>query len=275
MAINVCDYFVFSYCNGASSRGYSCVIGPEVLLKNKAGESPSEIMSNLRGCRFAFADDFSATDSTPLCGTLLRRMSGGNKLTAARKNKGQVDYDPNFATNLLLNEMQPIEPKPSEPDLRRATPITFTLSYKAEDKFDEGDPTHRRKKASIKREFAAFMPEFMQWMRCMVPSTRVIDSTNLMPQPESIKAARRELKEVHQASNPGLEQWISELTCKDPAIPTSAASVRAAAKQMFHVTDTVLTVAFGKGGLVETTVKRGGKQARAYVNKTKQPMSLA
>ena len=161
------EEFLDTY-TGGSNRGYSCILDPGVLMVNKAGEAPSEVMSNLKGCRFSFSDDFHVTKEHPLCATLMRRLSGGNKLTAARKNAANCDYDANFAANLLINEMPCVEPALSGPDLRRATPIDFKLSYRNEDKFDPANANHRRKKASIKRQLHYFMPEFMLWIRCMV-----------------------------------------------------------------------------------------------------------
>lgn len=234
-------------------------------------------MSNLRGSRCAFSDDFHADKTHPLCGTLVRRLSGGNKLTAARKNKGNRDYDADFGLNLCLNEMPPIEPPLKGPDLRRATSVPFKLSYKDSTKFDAQNPLHRLKKASIKREMHCFMAEFMLWIRCLAPAVRSIDATQLMPQPLAVKEAAAELAQQQECVyfNAAFNTWAATLCCKDPLPPTTAAAVRIAILAQFPGVAAVdIATGMANNGFVEQTVKRHRRAYRAYCKESK-PYSLA
>ena len=97
---------------GGSNRGYSAVVPPEVVLTGgKAkGEGPSEVTANLRGSRAAFVDDFATVGAVKLDAALLRRWSGGNRLTAARKNRANEDFEPDFGLNILVNSMPEFHP---------------------------------------------------------------------------------------------------------------------------------------------------------------------
>ena len=54
----------------------------EALVVQKT-EKPREQLANLDRCKLAFVDDFKPTQD--LSGAVLRQISGGNNLTAARK----------------------------------------------------------------------------------------------------------------------------------------------------------------------------------------------
>ena len=115
-------------------------------------EAPSEVTANLKNSRAAFVDDFETWGGHWLDAPLLRRWSGGNKLTAARKNKGNDDLDPTFGLHILMNVVPKFYPRLSEPDLRRIVLLHFKLTYKDKNSYNPSDADHRLKRASIKRE---------------------------------------------------------------------------------------------------------------------------
>jgi hypothetical protein len=78
------------YHDGNSNLGYATNVTLSVLIVNtKAGEAPSEQISNLEGCRVATSDDFKSDDKRPIDLATLHRLTGNNSLTAARKHKGE------------------------------------------------------------------------------------------------------------------------------------------------------------------------------------------
>jgi len=87
--------------NGAEKRGYSCVLGVEILAV-KTKEAPSELKTNMQGCCHSWFDDFKPEH--PLALSEARSLTGQNTLTAARKNKGNDVFNYDGATNIVVNK---------------------------------------------------------------------------------------------------------------------------------------------------------------------------
>jgi hypothetical protein len=80
-------------------RGYVAVLSHGALVADAThGDKPAEQWANIAGSVIAFADDFDTQRRAPLSSAKLRHVSGGNTLTAARKNKGENV----FLFNVLL-----------------------------------------------------------------------------------------------------------------------------------------------------------------------------
>ena len=262
------DEYLGTY-TGGNSRGYGAVLDPTLLCSTRTGEAPSELMSNLRGSRVAFADDFSADARHPLSSALMRRITGGNKLTAARENRGNLDYDTVFGVNLLVNEVPEFEPPLAGADLRRCTVVNFKLSYRDETKYDAANPLHRRKKASVKRDIFHFFPEFTTWIRGLAGSVRHIDASRLMPQPLSVQAHSAELEDkmACDVQKQVIKEFVDGLVVVQ-GIPTCSAAQVRNALQAKHpgLTKSQIVELLAAHGLVETSVKRGGKPYRVYTS---------
>eukprot|EP00969_Alexandrium_andersonii_P270059 11936730-Alexandrium_andersonii.AAC.1 len=110
--------------NGDAQLGYSAVLKQEVLqVKDK--EAPSEQTSNMYLCKHAWVDDFKP--SKPLCTAVLRQLSGGNSITAARKHGREVTFKFRGQLFLLTNGIwQPDVPFVGA-DARRVTGLSFDV----------------------------------------------------------------------------------------------------------------------------------------------------
>jgi hypothetical protein len=75
--------------NGEKQLGYACTLNVETLASKKC-EGPSEQKANLFLCSHAFIDDFSPWE--PLNNVVLRQFTGGNNITAARKNLSEFVF---------------------------------------------------------------------------------------------------------------------------------------------------------------------------------------
>ena len=86
--------------NGKEQLGYACTLTAEALCSKKC-EAPSEQKANLFLSAHSFIDDFSP--NTPLNNVALRQLTGGNNLTAARKNAAEHVFKFNGQLYLLVH----------------------------------------------------------------------------------------------------------------------------------------------------------------------------
>ena len=139
--------------NGRDQLGYCCTLNVEALAA-KTAEGPSEQKANLFGCSHAFIDDFSP--NAPLNNTVLRQVTGGNNLTAARKHAGEVIFK--FKGQVILQSNGPW--RPVEPfigaDRRRHAGLTFAIKF-------VDNPTglnEKKKNSDIKAQCKEYFAEF-------------------------------------------------------------------------------------------------------------------
>jgi hypothetical protein len=96
-------------------------------LASKKCEGPTEQKANLFLCSHAFIDDFSPWE--PLNNVVLRQFSGGNMITAARKNQPELVFRFAGQVYLLCNDAW----TPKEPfigaDVRRHHGLTFNVKF--------------------------------------------------------------------------------------------------------------------------------------------------
>ena len=139
--------------SGGLQRGYSAVLKQETLVVRK-NEGPSEQLSNVNQCRHAWVDDFAPT--VPLSTAVLRQLSGGNNITAARKNAKELAFK--FTGQLFLAANGPW--KPDEPwkgaDVRRITGLNFEVRFVD---VPQGQ-NELAKDSTIKRQISSFFSAF-------------------------------------------------------------------------------------------------------------------
>ena len=215
--------------DGSTDRGYSVVMPPEVITTFGKSEGPSEVESNLSGSKAVFCDDFVTENGLLLNSALLRRFSGGNKLSAARKRKGNTNFEPTFSMHLLTNVIPEFKPRLIGADLRRLTIVPFRISYRDAAMYDEANPNHKKKKASVKRDIAKFFPEILFWARCLRPTLLIGDDSIMSHAPFSIKEHSNELKKlVISAEDEDYAEkfYKTLLSCTPSDMPTPATEVR-------------------------------------------------
>ena len=215
--------------DGSTDRGYSVVMPPEVLTATNKSEGPSEVESNLSGSKAVFCDDFVTDHGLLLNSALLRRYSGGNKLSAARKHKGNTNFEPSFSLHLLTNVIPEFKPRLIGADLRRLTIVPFRISYRDAAMYDEANPNHRKKKASVKRDIAKFFPEIVFWARCLRPTLLLGNDSVMSHRPFSVQQHSEELKQqVVSAVVEDIAQklFMSLLPCGTLEMPTPSAEIR-------------------------------------------------
>lgn len=139
--------------NGGTQRGYAAVLKQETLQVKKT-EGPSEQISNTFQCRHAWVDDFAPT--VPLSTAVLRQLSGGNNITAARKHGKEVAFK--FSGQLMLacnGAWRGDEPFKGA-DVRRMTGLNFEVQF-----VDVVTGQNQMlKDSSIKREIRTYFSAF-------------------------------------------------------------------------------------------------------------------
>jgi hypothetical protein len=159
-----CEHCLGVFSNNEAARGYVGIMTqPAVAPKPRtSGEAPTEQWANLEGCCMAFIDDFNVSPANPLDNSALKRISGMNNLTAARKGKGERGFT--FMGHLILmcNGIW----YPSSPfglaDDRRINGLSYNIRYV---NCPEG-PNEKQKDASIKNDMKELFAEFWFLARC-------------------------------------------------------------------------------------------------------------
>jgi hypothetical protein len=139
--------------NGDAQLSYSCVLQQETI-QTKDSEAPSEQTSNMYLCKHAWVDDFKP--SKPLCTAVLRQLSGGNNITAARKHGREHQFK--FRGQLLLvtnGSWTPDVPWIGS-DARRVTGLSFNVRFVD---VPEG-PNEHEKDSGIKENIKNYFAEF-------------------------------------------------------------------------------------------------------------------
>jgi hypothetical protein len=166
--------------NGREQLGYSCTLNVETLA-SKRQEGPTEQKANMFLCSHAFIDDFSPKE--PLNNVTLRQLTGGNNLTAARKNMPEFVFK--FYGQLFLftnGPWRPVEPFMGS-DRRRHAGLTYTVKF-------VDNPVglnERRKDSSIKTNLVNYFAEFWFLARVfwLVPRPRPTSDRTLPLCPNS------------------------------------------------------------------------------------------
>lgn len=139
--------------NGGSQRGYSSVVRQELLLVRKQ-EGPTEQLANLFLSKHSWCDDFCPQRA--ISNAVLRQLSGGNNLTAARKNGKEFVFKFTGQFFLACNGVWTPEERIIGSDVRRFTGLTFAV------KFSDAPQGNNeiQKDASIKKEIRGFLAEW-------------------------------------------------------------------------------------------------------------------
>ena len=146
--------------NGGSQRGYVAVMTQEALVVQKT-EKPREQLANLEGCKLAFVDDFKPTQD--LSGAVLRQISGGNNLTAARKFKGENVFKFHGMLMICANGLWRSDEEWKGADRRRLTGLPFQVEFVDQ----PHGPNQSKKDSSVKENIKSYFPEFWFLMRVL------------------------------------------------------------------------------------------------------------
>ena len=152
--------------NGGGELGYVSVQDGSLFQAQRKEEGPSELKSNMEGCRAFFVDDADPKKAVNL--PFIREICGGNSVTAARKHKENRTWDNIGLLNWVGNEIPHWSQDPEPADLRRMRVLYYGLTFKNEADYEgpklldlrlphstEGEsdgafPNHRLKNARIK-----------------------------------------------------------------------------------------------------------------------------
>ena len=146
--------------NGGSQRGYVAVMTQEALVVQKT-EKPREQLANLEGCKLALVDDFKPTQD--LSGAVLRQISGGNNLTAARKFKGENVFKFHGMLMICANGLWRSDEEWKGADRRRLTGLPFQVEFVDQPR----GPNQSKKDSSVKESVKSYFPEFWFLMRVL------------------------------------------------------------------------------------------------------------
>ncbi|CAJ1414825.1 unnamed protein product, partial [Effrenium voratum] len=210
--------------NGGVERGYCAVLCQEALTVGKQ-ERPREQFANLQGSRFAWVDNFAPNQR--LCSAVLRQISGGNTLTAARKGRGENIFS--FHGDLLLctNGVWQADAEFFGSDRRRITGVKFEHNF-----VDNPTRPHKLlKDNSVKQNIPEMFAEFWWVARVfwLAPHPGEADITERTAQstaqpssmPEASELVRRYLQpyvlsETRPATSQEVDSYIADQLCVSP-----------------------------------------------------------
>jgi hypothetical protein len=138
--------------------GYSCVLKQETIQTNDR-EAPSEQTSNMYLCKHAWVDDFKP--SKPLCTAVLRQLSGGNNITAARKHGRENQFKFRGQLFLVTNGSWTPDVPWIGSDARRATGLSFDVRFVD----NPTGPNEKPKDSGIKENLRNYFAEFWFMVR--------------------------------------------------------------------------------------------------------------
>ncbi|CAE8738575.1 unnamed protein product, partial [Polarella glacialis] len=142
--------------DGDGSTGKGGTLGEE-------GKKPSELLSNLAYCKHAWVDDFKP--SQPLSSNILRNLSGGNFIMAARKGKGGEVFKFHGQLLLACTGVWASDTPFVGADIRRIGGLGFVVRYTK-----EGDGKNERKKdGGIKSKISsnAYFSAWLYYVRVL------------------------------------------------------------------------------------------------------------
>jgi hypothetical protein len=174
---------------GSENRGYCAVMEKASFEDASATErgklSPNAQMANINGSCLAWLDDFEATHG-PLSASKLRRISGGNNLTAARKGKDDEVFMFNGMLVMICNGLWTISGHMEQADLRRFARQQFLVTFHNEPR----GPMQRQKDKSVKDNVGQMVPE-MWWLVICYHHIRQARPTldRTMPLPPTVLAS--------------------------------------------------------------------------------------
>jgi hypothetical protein len=152
--------------SGGRQKGYAAVMKQESLIVKKQ-EGPSEQLSNVMLCRHVWVDDFAP--SCPLSTAVLRQLSGGNNITAARKHAKELAFKFTGQLFLACNGLWRGDEAFKGADARRMTGLNFEVHFVDVVR----GQNEMRKDSTIKRQINAFFSAF--WFFAL--------ALHLLPQP--------------------------------------------------------------------------------------------
>ncbi|CAJ1420643.1 unnamed protein product, partial [Effrenium voratum] len=198
--------------NGGVERGYCAVLCQEALTVGKQ-ERPREQFANLQGSRFAWVDDFAPNQ--PLCSAVLRQISGGNTLTAARKGRGENIFSFHGLLLLCTNGVWQADAEFFGSDRRRITGVKFERNF-----VDNPTRPHELLKDNSVKQNPEMFAEFWWVARVFwLVTERTAQST---AQPSSMPEASRRylqpyvLSETRPATSQEVDSYIADQLCVSP-----------------------------------------------------------
>ena len=195
--------------NGKEQLGYACTLTAEALCSKKC-EAPSEQKANLFLCAHSFIDDFSP--NTPLNNVALRQLTGGNNLTAARKNAAEHVFKFNGQLYLLVNgPWRPTEPFIGN-DRRRHAGLSFDVKFVDQPR----GKNEAQKDASVKGDIVSYFAEYWFLARVfwLVPRPWTTSDRTMPRCPNSEQVVRLLMEEsdnnVKEVSAAHVERFLRE-----------------------------------------------------------------
>ncbi|CAJ1411110.1 unnamed protein product, partial [Effrenium voratum] len=188
-------------------------------------ERPREQFANLQGSRFAWVDNFAPNQR--LCSAVLRQISGGNTLTAARKGRGENIFS--FHGDLLLctNGVWQADAEFFGSDRRRITGVKFEHNFVD----NPARPHELLKDNSVKQNIPEMFAEFWWVARVfwLAPHPGGADITERAAQstaqpssmPEASELVRRYLQpyvlsKTRPATSQEVDSCIADQLCVSP-----------------------------------------------------------
>jgi hypothetical protein len=229
-----------TYTERKKQRGYSCVFKVDALMTRRdGGEAPSEQWSNLRLCKFAFCDDFTADARRPLHAKALHQITGGNLLTACRKHGREETFTFRGTPILLCNGMWQQDEAPTGADARRGTGQSFDVSFVDATEGQVLAPGEVAKDSTIKRFIDRDVPELfmLALIYFYIPQYRE-DSEVTLPRPPTADAFRRRFldrpDDIQNVAQAFADKWliVYQLSRECPS------SARAIAEKLVNVGST-------------------------------------
>jgi len=245
---------------------------------NRSAAEPDEGIAAMKGARFVCVDEFKGQGH--FNAILVKNWCDvdGTPLPFERKFGARDEIKPSWLMAWFTNKL-PCFNEADEAFTRRPSIMPMYISFKAEEDRDKNNATEMVADNTFKDKVHEMVPEFIFWLRCLVPSLYCrSDTTVLRPRPAVVEEATRdEVKVVRKVDNDEMvaktKQIITDklIACTKKEVPPKTEIVNKALADHHSIDQKECKQLLLSAGLKTQTVTRQKQDVWAYFQ-DKAPM---
>lgn len=195
---------------------YACKVQPEALTPSRRGDAgaASSHLARLAGYRFACCDE--TEDGAQLAESLIKRITGGDRVVARSLYREETEFDPQLSLWLDTNH-KPAVARGGHAIWRRIQLIPFAVTI----------PPERQVKGLAEKLLAEEGPGILRWA---VEGCQMWQDEGLTPVPAAVRAAT----EAYRTEEDKIGRFVAEQCVIEPAGSVPAVTIHTAYRTWCH-----------------------------------------